>query len=233
MASKNLDGNPKKIDVQKYLLVLCLTVIIFGSGLLVGNWVASEKFNTLEGMGQDLRTDIMALELQQELIKAEPCKEVALSPLSQQLYSLGTRLDFMESTLGIDNPEVIQLKQYYSLLEMRHWLYMKEMNKNCNRSNVLILYFYSNKNDCAKCEDQGYVLSYLHDKYPNVMIYSFDKNMNNVALTTLIKNFNIQEAPTVVINDQTHAGYQTRDFIESIINQNQPTQKENNMNITQ
>ncbi len=218
MSKTRLEENhPKKMDVKKYLLVLCLTIIIFGSGLLIGNWVASKKFNTLQSMGQDLRTDIIALELQQDLIKADPCKETGSNPLSEQLYTLGTRLDFMENTLGVDTLEVIRLKQYYSLLEIRHWLFMREINTKCNQKNMLILYFYSNKNDCSNCEEQGYVLSYIHDKYPNVMIYSFDKNMKNAALNTLIKNFNIQKAPTIVLEDETYPGYQSRNFLEKII----------------
>ncbi|MBW2990140.1 hypothetical protein KY348_00370 [Candidatus Woesearchaeota archaeon] len=209
--------HPRNIDLQKYVLVLALTIIIFGSGVALGNWVASKKFTSVENLGQELRTDIIALELQQDLIEADPCRETGLGPLSQQLYTLGTRLDFMESRLGTNNEEVIRLKQYYSLIEIRHWLFMREINQGCNQSNVLILYFYSNLNDCSKCEEQGYVLSYLHKKHPDVMIYSFDKNMNNPALDTIKEEFNIHQAPTIVINTDAYPGYQSRNFIERMI----------------
>lgn len=218
MARKTLDNNdPKKVNVQKYVLVLALTIIIFASGMILGNWIASEKFTSLENIGQTLRTDIIALELQQQLIEEDPCSGAGLGALSEQLYSLGTRLDFMEGSLGIDNPDVINLKQYYSLLEIRHWLFMKRMNEECNQTNVLILYFYSNKGDCTRCEEQGYVLSYLHRKYPDLMIYSFDKNLHNPAFDTVVKNFNIQQVPTLVINDEAYPDYQSRDFIERMI----------------
>lgn len=212
------------MNIQKYLLVLTLTIIIFASGMLIGNWVASKKFTSLQNIGQTLRTDIIALELQQDLIEADLCREAGVGALSEQLYTLGTRLDFMEGRLGIDNLDVVRLKQYYSLLEIRHWLFMKKINKECNQSNVLILYFYSNLEDCPKCEEQGYVLSYLHKKYSDIMIYSFDKNMQNPALDTLTKDFNVQQAPTIVINDDAYPGYQGRDFIERMISYYQEEQ---------
>ena len=204
----------KKINIQKYLLVLTLTVIIFGAGIIVGNAIASSKVSSLDNMGQDLRTDIIALELQQDLIQADPCKSAGIMPLSEQLYTLGTRLDFMESRLGKNNHDVIQLKQYYSLLELRHWLYMNKLNKECNQTNVLILYFYSNLGDCAQCEEQGYVLSYLHDKYANLMVYSFDINMDNIALDTIKSRFEITSAPSLVVNDLVFKGFQSRTKLE-------------------
>jgi len=220
------EHNPKKIDSQKYLLVLVLTILIFTAGLLLGNWIASKKYKSLQNMGQTLRTDIIALELQQDLIEADPCKSAGLAPLSEQLYTLGTRLDFMESRLGKNNEDVIRLKQYYSLLEIRHWLFMKKINEECNQNNILVLYFYSNLDDCSKCEEQGYVLSYLHKKDPSIMIYSFDKNMHNPALDTIKKEFNIQEAPTIVINEEVYAGYQNREALEEAIKKHKEEKEE-------
>lgn len=214
MAAKK---HPRTIDVQKYVLVLALTIIIFTSGMTLGNWIASKKYTSIQNLGQTLRTDIIALELQQELIEEDLCKGVGVLSLSEQLYTLGSRLDFMESKLGINNEDVIRLKQYYSLVEIRHWLFMKKINKECNQSDVLILYFYSNKGDCPRCEEQGYVLSYLRKKYPDIMIYSFDRNMPNPALGTIIKDYNIKTVPVIVINDETYPGYQSRSFIEKMI----------------
>lgn len=224
MAPTSSSKHPKNINIQKYVLVLALTIMIFASGILVGNWVSSKKFTSIQNLGQTLRTDIIALELQYDLMEADPCREMGLLYLSEQLYTLGTRLDFMESSLGTNNPDVIRLKQYYSLVEIRHWFFMKKINEKCNQSHVLILYFYSNLKDCPKCEEQGYVLSYLHRKYPDIMIYSFDKNMHNPALDTLKKDFNVHQVPTTVINDDAYHGYQGRDFLERMINYYQTKQ---------
>jgi len=60
------------------------------------------------------------------------------------------------------------------------------------------------------------------------MIYSFDKNMQNVALTTLIKNYNVQQAPTIVIDNQVYPGFQGRSILEPIIEPNQTQATINN-----
>ncbi|MBU1198796.1 MAG: hypothetical protein KKE98_00600 [Nanoarchaeota archaeon] len=211
-------GNPKIVNVHKYLFVLTLTIIIFAAGVLVGNSVASAKISSIQNLGQTLRTDILALELQYNIMESDPCRGIGFGPLLEELYTLGSRLDFMESKSGFDNDDVVRLKQYYSLVELRHWLFIKKLNTECNQENNVILYFYSNKGDCPKCEDQGHVLSYLHNKYPGLMIYSFDKNLNNPALEAIRNDLNIQEAPTIVINDDVYPGYQTRSFLEKLLN---------------
>ena len=63
-----------------------------------------------------------------------------------------------------------------------------------------ILYFYSNKEDCNDCEQQGYVLSYIKKKYPSVRVYSFDINIENQAIDIIKENYDINIAPSVVIN---------------------------------
>ncbi len=208
----------KKINPQKYLLVLALTIIIFGSGLLLGSWIGGVKFNNLQTMSQDLRTDIITLELQQDLIEVNPCETQGIQPLSEQLYTLGSRLDFMETRLGKKDPDVIQLKEYYSLLELRHWLFMSRFKQECEQNSTLILYFYSNLDDCPRCEEQGYVLSYLHDKYSELMVYSFDINMDNLALETVKGKFSINTAPVVVVNGVVLEGFQSRNKLEKEIN---------------
>jgi hypothetical protein len=138
------------------------------------------------------------------------------SEITSELYQIGARLDFMESEMGQDNRQVLGLKEYYHLLEIRHWLFLKKAKEECNRDYNLILYFYSNKGDCPKCQDQGNVLTYLHRKYPRLNIYSFDVNIDNPALKTIKSLYDIKGTPPIlVINDQTYSGFMTSVEIEA------------------
>jgi hypothetical protein len=159
----------------------------------------------------------MAIEIQYLLVSEEPCLVFNSTPLTEELYEIGTRLDFMENKLGSNNPSVLHQKEYYSMLELRHWLLVKRTKKECNMNTTHILYFYSNKGDCPRCEEQGYVLSYLHKKYPALNIYSFDINIDNVALNTIKRVYKVTEAPTLLIDDEAYYGFMSSRSVEELM----------------
>ncbi|HHE36307.1 MAG TPA: hypothetical protein ENL16_00650, partial [Candidatus Woesearchaeota archaeon] len=51
-------------------------------------------------------------------------------------------------------------------------------------------------------------------------------NMHNPALDTIKKEFNIQEAPTIVINEEVYAGYQSREALEEAIKKHKEEKEE-------
>jgi len=208
----------RKVNLQKYVFVFVLSTLIFLIGIFVGNIITNKNLTKLDKMEQDIKVQTMAIEMQFQLISENPCSLSNSTTFSKELYLLSDRLDYMESSLGVDDSRVLSLKDYYSLLELRHWLVSKKINENCKIKNNLILYFYSNKGDCDKCEEQGYVLTYLRKKYPNVMVYTFDINMDNVALGT-IKDIYIKssELPVLIINDKTYYGFKDSAQIESLL----------------
>ncbi len=209
--------NAKKINKTKYFAVFATTTLIFLIGLVIGNNISNNKLSKVDTLEQDLRTDTMAVELQYLLLAEDPCSTVNSTTLTEELYEIGAKLDFMEERLGKKNQDVTRLKNYYSLLEIRHWLFMKKQKKECNSDNTLILYFYSNLGDCNRCEEQGFVLNYLRKKYSKVNVYSFDINMNNIALDTIKSMFNVNKAPTIIINENVLEGFNNLDYLETFI----------------
>lgn len=207
----------KKINKTKYLAVFAITTLIFLIGLVIGSKISDTKLGKIDNLEHDIRTDTMAIELQYLLLAEDPCSSVNSTTLTEELYEIGSKLDFMEQRLGKKNKDVIRLKNYYSLLELRHWLFMKTQQKECNTDNTLVLYFYSNLEDCDKCEEQGFVLNYLRKKYPSVNVYSFDININNMALDTVKNMFNVKKAPTVIINENVLDSFSSLDYLERFI----------------
>lgn len=194
-----------RISATKYLAVFAITTLIFLVGIIIGNIISTSKISDIIEMQQALRTKILAIELQYDLLAEEPCSAKATA--SEELYEIGSRLDHMESTLGKDNEDVIRLKEYYSLLELRHWLFTEKIKEECSTNTTSLIYFYSNTGDCDKCEEQGFILSYLHKKLPNINIYSFDINIEDPALKALKELYNITTTPTIMINKKVHTGF--------------------------
>lgn len=209
--------NRKRFSLKKYFLVLLITILIFVSGMLMGSYFNSQKMNDLELLQRDLTTSSFDNELQYLLIEDAPCDYVNSTPVLDELYELSTKLDFMESLLGPKNVEVLRLKSYYSLLQIRYWRFMNKINSECDRYKNNILYFYSNDGDCPSCEEQGYVLTYIRKKYPNVQVYSFDSNLNLGSIEALKLRFDINQTPSIVINGNlTHNGFmQAREIIDA------------------
>jgi len=205
------------ISKTKYLAVFATTTLIFLIGLFVGSQVTNIKLSKVEDLEQDMKVDTMAVELQYLLLAEDPCSYINSTPLTEELYEIGAKLDYMENQLGNKNQNVLRIKEYYSMLELRHWLYMKKVNRECGHNNTLILYFYSNLGDCPSCKEQGYVLNYLHKKYPLVNIYSFDINIENTALDTIKKIYNIKTTPALIINDEVYLGFRDNKEIEKLI----------------
>ncbi|MBW3014959.1 thioredoxin family protein [Candidatus Woesearchaeota archaeon] len=209
-----------KVDVMKskplsrHLGVFAATVLIFLLGILIGSYVTGLKLKALTGMQDDLKTQTLSVELQYEILKEDPCSAINYSKLTDELYNLGERLVFMENSLGWDDPNVLELKEYFSLLELRHWLLIKKNNKVCGDKVVPILYFYSNKGDCPKCEQQGFILTNVRRNFPEVRVYHFDMNIVNPAIDTVKGLYNVKSAPTVVVLDETFNGFVTKSVIE-------------------
>jgi hypothetical protein len=122
----------------------------------------------------------------------------------------------MENQIGSTNSEVIQLKKYYSILQIKDYLLMNNYKKDCHTKSVSIVYFYDNR--CQDCKNQGYVLTYLRDTYPDLRTYSFDYDLDLSALKTLINLNKVpNKTPAFIINSKIYSGFMSTEEIEKII----------------
>jgi hypothetical protein len=192
---------------QKYALAFVITAAIFGTAFYVANRLDQARIADIERTQEAVSTDILSTETQFELLGSLDCQAVAESPvLSDELNSLASRLSLAEDSLGSTNTQVISLKKQYTLLEIKDYLLMQELSAKCKSLKpVYILYFYSNSGDCADCNRQGEVLTYLRQTYPGLRVYAFDYHLDLSALDTLERLRNIDPTkglPAIVINNR-------------------------------
>lgn len=204
----------KQLRTRRYLTVFLLTTAIFVLGLVIGSYNTGKKLTNLTNLQEDLKTHTLDVEMQYQLLAEDPCAYINMTPLTDELYDISLKLDYMENVLGAEDANVKRLKEYYSLLELRHWLFLKKVNKQCGRNDTLILYFYSNKGDCPECEQQGFVLSYLRKVHPDLYVYSFDINLKTNAVDTIKKKYRVKKAPFIVINSIPKEGFLAKDELE-------------------
>lgn len=206
------------MDWKKYLIVFVITALIFGTALYVSSLVSNKRLDEIKSIEDKIAIDILSSETQFSLLSESSCSDIGNPALSEELNSLAEKLSYTEGHLGASNPQVIQLKRYYSLLEIKDYLLMKKISEKCGTKPLVVLYFYSNAGDCTECERMGYVLTYLRNEYPTLRVYSFDYNLDLSALQTLRAILKTKhELPAVFVNNKAYYGFRSINELESII----------------
>lgn len=201
-------------DWKKYTIVLFITTTIFITGLWFSNYLNNKKIEQLKSIESTISLDLLSSEVQFSLLEEQSCKDISTSVLSKELNSLADKISYSESNIGTDNNDVISLKKYYSLLEIKDYLLMKKITERCGQKSIFVLYFYKNDN-CEDCTKQGYVLTSLREKYPNLRVYSFDYKIDNPAIKAMISIYNVPDnLPALVINGKVHSGFKSVEEIE-------------------
>jgi thiol-disulfide isomerase/thioredoxin len=209
-----------------YIGAFVITALIFATALYVSNYFNNQRIQDIRATQDDISTDILSTETQFDLLEEHSCADVSENTiLPSEMTSLGSELSYLEAQGG-NQAEITRLKGMYSLLEIKDYLLMQQLAAKCGLKPVFILYFYSNKGDCADCEKQGDVLTSLSENYPQLRVYSFDYNLGVGALQTLISIDDVNnQLPALVINGNAYYGFQSISDIEKILPQLATLQK--------
>ncbi len=205
------------INKKKYIFIFVITVALFVSVFLIVSLFNREKRENISELQRKITVDLIANETQFDLLKNAPCKAIESdSLLSRQMGELGKKLAYAEETQGENNKDVIDLKKYYSLLEVKDYLLSQEVAKKCDIQIESIIYFY--EHNCDDCGKQGLILTELKRRYPWLRIYSFDRNLDFSIVETFAGLYDLSEkAPIIIIGDKKYVGLKTISEIEKYI----------------
>ena len=208
----------QKIDWQKYLIVFCITALLFITAGYLSNRFSNKKLSQLKDIQDKISIDILSSETQFSLLSELSCKNVSGSLLSGELDNLGRKLEWGDENLS-DNETLLYLKKYYFLLEIKDYLLMKKISARCGTKAAFVLYFYTTLEECAACEKQGIVLSTLRDQYPGLRVYSFDSGIDLSAVQAMVQIYKIKDAelPVLVIDDDLLTGFRGVEELSELI----------------
>ncbi len=206
------------MDWKKYAYSFLITAVIFTTAIFASNYFSQKRMNEIKNIESRIAVDILASETQFSLLSELSCRDITSSFLSKELATLGDKLSYTEESRGSDDAEVLNLKRYYSLLQIKDFLLMQKVNERCGGKTLSLIYFYSNTGDCADCEREGYVLTRLREDYPELRVYSFDYNLDLSAIKTLTSIYNIEnKQPALLINDRVYYGLKTVEDIKEVL----------------
>jgi hypothetical protein len=208
------------IDTKKYFFTFLITSAIFVTAFFASSFFSNKRVEGVKSIQDTIAIDILSSETQFDLLKEVPCSNVGDTMLSAELSELGAKLSHTENDRGEKDNDVLYLKKYYSLLQVKDYLLSKKLVEKCGvaKKPVFIIYFYSNKGDCPDCEKEGYVLTRLKEIYPDLRVYSFDFNLELSVVDSLKKIYRISDTmPALVIEDKTYTGFKTLEELEELL----------------
>ncbi|MBI5798465.1 MAG: hypothetical protein HZB10_00860 [Candidatus Yonathbacteria bacterium] len=210
-----------KIETKKYVFAFVITALVFLGALIVSNKFSAQRIAEIKAIESNISMDILASETQFALLKDSSCRAIDhRTAFSEELSSLAAKLSFMEDDLGTNNPEVTSLKKYYSLLQVKDYLLVKQVKEKCGVRPITVIYFYSNAGDCEDCVRAGYVLTKLRTEFPELRIYSFDYNLDLSVVKTMKSIYGVRNTlPALNIWEENYYGFKSAEDIEKIIPQ--------------
>jgi len=205
-------------DWKKYLIVFLITFFIFATAFYVSNSLNDKKLEEIRQIEDSISIDILSLETQFDLFEQLTCDSVTDSILSKELGELASRIEYGEKNFDSLSKELVGLKKYYSLLQIKDFLLMQKARERCDLNIESVIYFYG-REDCDDCRKQGYVLTDVRNDYPELRVYSFDYFLDVSAIDALKSIYKIDEKnlPALIINGKTYNGFKNREDIETIM----------------
>jgi hypothetical protein len=221
----------RKISTDKYIIAAILTFLIFSLGLTLGILLENERYNWADEINQAQDVEYLSLQLQylflttimkegNNIDNKDSCTILATSlqdSVNDLSDSLAKIIEFEEQN-SLEDQEFILLKRRYTLDNIRYWLLAKQATEKCQQDFITILYFYHQ--DCSDCPGQGTILSYykaiLED---SLLVFPIDQNIasEEPLAQILLSLYDIEAFPSLVINEQTHAGYVDKNELKTLL----------------
>jgi len=195
---------PRKIQSKsRYVWAFVIGTAIFVLGFMLTHMVAYLQFQRIASIQDPTSYQIFQDKLQYSLFGEDICAEDTYLKISQDLAFQGQIIGDLETKLGIDNPDVLFRKKFYTLIQLEHFEFVKIINEECNKSINSILFFYSNKKaDLEDSERLGNILGPIYQRNKeNLVLYSLDLNLDNEIMENLKEKYNVGDESVVIVNE--------------------------------
>ncbi len=198
---KNMEED-RPLYFGRIVISFILATLLFFAGFWVSQLVSYGISEGIEGKQEELQYQFFNLMLQREIL-ADTCDFSEYESFFRQLDEMGKHIATLERRLGKKDDIVLKQKKVYSMLLAQHFLLIKDRNKVCEEIFPTVLFFYSNNpNYIDQAYSMGRILSFLKGQDKNIMIYSFDYDLDSEIVDSLKFKYNIAEPNTIIINGE-------------------------------
>ncbi len=189
----------KQLYVGRIIISLIIASFLFIGVFSFGYFSAFENYKSMVAKQDVIFNSLLEMQIEKELIQSS-CDNFDLQSFSDELNNMGSIMGQLEEQLGKNNPDVIEQKKVYTMLQVQHYQLIEENNKNCNAETPILLFFYSNEKDFIdQSEMMGYIISNYRKSNSGTVVYSFDYNLDSKLVNTMKRIKGITQANSVVI----------------------------------
>lgn len=189
----------RKRFILAFLIGTFIFLIVFG----ITYSLSYLEYQRISQMNQEVSYEIFKDKLEVSFFDKTLCPLNSFKKISEDLRFQGSIIGILEEKFGKTDERVLFRKKFYTLVELEHFEFVKQINKDCNKKIPTILFFYSNeKSDLEKSEEVGRILDTVSNKNPGIMVYSFDVNLDDDLIRELKTHYNISYAPTILVNEK-------------------------------
>ena len=188
---------------KRYIWAFIIGTAIFIIGFLISSSISYLEYQRISNLQDQTSYDIFQNKLEYSFFNKDICNNSSFLDISEDLGFQGKIINDLEEKFGKNDKRVLFRKKFYSLIELEHFEFVKLMNKQCRLKINTILFFYSNeKDEITKSEEVGQLLDIVYRRNDDLMIYSFDFNLDSELIKRLKKRYNIEEPITLIINEK-------------------------------
>src|SRR3989344_2033064 len=176
------------------------------AALLIGTFVFILVFFITLGISylEFQRFSNLQFDTSYKIFEQEVCSEELPLEFTNNLAFQGGLIDELERKLGKRDSSVIERKKFYTLVEVEHLEFIRIMKEKCNRNIKTILFFYSNEPDYIdRSEEVGKTLNAILSQDDNLIVYSFDTNLDSTLIKKLREKYGVEEPITIIINEKS------------------------------
>ena len=189
---------------NRYAISLVIATVVFLLIFAISYSISYFELQRVSNLQVDVGYEIFEDKLGHSFFNEQICNGSSFSKVSQDLSFQGRIVDDLERRLGKQNENVLLRKQFYSLIEIEHFEFVREFNQKCREDLNTILFFYSNNvSEIEDSEEAGRILGSVSSRNENLIIYSFDIDLESELVNKLEKKYNVTASPTAVINEKT------------------------------
>lgn len=187
-----------------------MTLLVFTTGMLFSDFMDNRRQNSLQSQMSENLVEVEGQQLQLSYLQSEEVNscDAMRAGVRGVIRDYNKRLNnvqqYQDNTLFQQN-EFELIRDRYVLSGIRYYLFVNELNGECDRNTTTVLFFTESLNaeDCDDCQYVGRQLELLKNQYgKEVLIFSIPSSMESGIIDVMEQQHNITERPAVVINSE-------------------------------